>query len=76
MTKYRILHIPTSSYLFNPVVNEYWIFGMFKVAHQLLEPNCPINLKFDCFTCIKEGNQQIDWNNFDLTEFEVVEFDI
>lgn len=70
---YKVLHIPTGTYLFNMFLNKDWEFRIKSIADQLLENGHPLNLKTGTWRLIKETNSQVDWTNFLLTEFEIVE---
>lgn len=68
---FLVLHIPSGQFLWNPCLNTYWQFSVKRVADQLVDPACPVNLLTDW--TIKSANKQVDWDNILLDEFEIVE---
>lgn len=70
--KYYVLHIPTGQFLWNSALNCYWYFCYKRVAMQLVDPECPVNL-LSGWGSIKFSHSDIIWDKVSLDEFEIVE---
>ena len=69
---YLVLHIPSGQFLWNPCLNTYWEFGSKRVANQLVDPECPVNI-LSQWGPIQDANKQVDWKNVLIEEFTIVE---
>lgn len=69
---FLILHIPSGQFLWNPCLNTYWGFRYKRIADQLVDPKCPVNVLEHDYV-IHEANPQVDWTNATVDEFEIVE---